>query len=85
LTQAGRLMLIKSSLVSIPDYLLSFFKFPRWTIDMTTFHVANYFWNDYEGHKKLHLANWHLIYMKKDLGGVGVLHLKDLNLCLLGS
>jgi hypothetical protein len=33
---------------------------------------------------KLHLANWHLIYMKKDYGGLGIPDMKDLNLCLLG-
>jgi hypothetical protein len=47
--------------------------------------MANFFWDDYEGHKKLHLANWHLICMKKEFGGLGLPCLKDLNLCLLGS
>jgi hypothetical protein len=53
-----------------------------WVVDLINSHMANCFWDDYEGHKKLHLANWHLIYMKKEFGGLG---LKDLNLCLLGS
>jgi hypothetical protein len=46
--------------------------------------MANCFWDDYEGHRKMHLANWHLICMKKKYGGLGVPNLKDLNLCLLG-
>jgi hypothetical protein len=37
------------------------------------------------GHKKLHLANWHLECMKKEHGGLGIPNLKDLNMCLLGS
>jgi hypothetical protein len=53
-----------------------------WVVDLINSHMANCFWDDYEGHKKLHLANWHLICMKKEFGGLG---LKDLNLCLLGS
>jgi hypothetical protein len=57
LTQAGRLILIKTCLASIPVYLLSFFKFPRWVIDLLNSHMANYFWDDYEGQKKMHLAN----------------------------
>jgi hypothetical protein len=85
LTQAGRLILIKSCLASIPVYLLSFFKFPRWAIDFINSHMANCFWDDYVGHRKLHLANWHLICMKKKYGGLGVPDLKDLNLFLLGS
>jgi hypothetical protein len=47
--------------------------------------MANCFWDNYEGHRKLHLANWHLIYMKKGFGGVEILDLRDLNLYLLGS
>jgi hypothetical protein len=85
LTQAGRLLLIKTCLASIPVYLLSLFKFPRREIDLINSHMANCFWDDYEGHKKLHLANWHLICMKKQYGGLGVPCLKDLNLFLLGS
>jgi hypothetical protein len=45
--------------------------------------MSNCFWDDYEGHKKLHLANWHLVCMKKDFRGLRVPNMKDLNLCLL--
>jgi hypothetical protein len=51
LTQAGRLFLIKTYLASIPICLLSFIKFPRWAIDLINSHMANCFWDDYEGHK----------------------------------
>jgi hypothetical protein len=47
--------------------------------------MANCFWDDYEGHRKMHLANWHLICMKKEFGVLGIYDWKDLNLCLLGS
>jgi hypothetical protein len=42
-------------------------------------------WNDYEGHSKIHLANWHLVSMKKEYMGLGVPNLRDLNMALLGS
>jgi hypothetical protein len=32
--------------------------------------MANCLWDDYEGHRKLHLANWHLICMNKEHGGL---------------
>jgi hypothetical protein len=57
LTQADSLVFIKICLASIPVYLLSFFKFPRWTIDLTNSRIANCFWDDYEGHGKLHLSH----------------------------
>jgi hypothetical protein len=37
LTHAGRLILIKTCLTSIPVYLLSFFKFLKWAIDLIDF------------------------------------------------
>jgi hypothetical protein len=79
------MILIKTCIASIPIYLLSYFKFLRWVVDLINSHMANCFWDDYEGHKKLHLANWHMIYMEKEYGGLGVPNIKDLNLCLLGS
>jgi hypothetical protein len=85
LTQAGRLVLIKACIASIPVNLLSFIKFPRWAIDLINSNMPNCFWDDYEGHRKFHLANWHLICMKKEYGGLWVPNIKDLNLCLLGS
>jgi hypothetical protein len=36
LTQAGRLTLIKACIASIPIYLLSFFKFLKWAVDLIT-------------------------------------------------
>jgi hypothetical protein len=57
LSRAGRIILIKACLASIPIYLLSFFNFPRWSIDLINSHMSNCLWDDYDGHKKLHLAN----------------------------
>jgi hypothetical protein len=54
-------------------------------VDLINSHMSNCFWDDYEGHKKLHLANWYLVCMKKGFGGLEVPNLKDLNLCLLGN
>jgi hypothetical protein len=78
------LILIRTCIASIPTYLLSFFGFPKWAIELINSHMVNCFWDDYGGHRKLHLANWHLICMKKEYGGLGVPNLKDLNWCLLG-
>lgn len=47
--------------------------------------MAHCLWNDFKGHRKLHLANWRLVYMKKEFEGLGIPSLQELNLCLLGS
>jgi hypothetical protein len=81
LSQAERVMLIKTCLASIPVYLMSFIKFPKWAIKLLNSHLANCLWSDHEGKHKYHLANWESISMMKE----GVLNLRDLNICLLGS
>jgi hypothetical protein len=57
LSHVGKLILIRTCLASIPVCLLSFFKFPRWAFGLINSHMGNYFWDDYQGHRKLHLAN----------------------------
>lgn len=85
LSYAARITLIKACLASIPIYLLSFFKFPKWAVDLINTQMANCLWNDFEGHRKIHLANWPLVSMKKEFGSLGIPNLHDLNICLLGS
>jgi hypothetical protein len=85
LSHAARLNLDKSCLASIPVYLLSFIKFPKWAIKLLNSHLANCPWNDSEDNHKYHLANWECVSMLKNFGGLGVLNIRDLNICLLGS
>jgi hypothetical protein len=41
LSYATRLNFIKACLASIPIYLLSFFKFPKWALDLINTQMAN--------------------------------------------
>jgi hypothetical protein len=47
--------------------------------------MANCIWNDLEGHRKIHLANWKLVCKKKEYGGLGIPDLANLNMSLLSS
>jgi hypothetical protein len=85
LNHASRLVLIKSCLASIPIYLLSFFKFPKWDVKAINSQMAHCLWDNYEGHHKYHLANWDLVSMKHDFGGLGIPNIRDLNISLLAS
>jgi hypothetical protein len=85
LTYAARLTLIKVCLATIPIYLLSFFKFPKWALDLINTQMANCLWNDFEGHRKIHLANSKLVCKRKEYGGLGIPDLANLNLSLLVS
>lgn len=42
LCHSGRLVLIKTCIASIPVYLLSFTKFPKWTINLINTHVTSF-------------------------------------------
>jgi hypothetical protein len=47
--------------------------------------MAHFLWSDEDDNKKYHLANWDLISMKEEFGGMGVQNLRDFNLSLLAS
>jgi hypothetical protein len=85
LSHAAKVTLIQSCLTSVPVYLLSFIKFPKWAIKTLNSHFANCLWSDTEGKHKYHLANWESVAMKKEFGGLGIPNLRDLNICLLAS
>lgn len=71
LSRAARLELVRSVLASIPIYLLSIIKFPKWAIRLMNSQMAHCLWDNYEGHFKYHQANWDLVSQKKDYGGDG--------------
>jgi hypothetical protein len=85
LAYSSRLTLIKSCLASVPVYLLSFIKFPKWAIRLLETQMTHCLWNNSEECHMYHLANWQHVAMEKDFGGLGVPNLRDLNICLLGS
>jgi hypothetical protein len=81
----SRLVLMKTCLTSIPVYLMSFIKLPKWAIRLLESQMGHCLWNSDGKSHKFHLANWKLMSMKKEYGGLGVPNLRDLNTCLLGS
>jgi hypothetical protein len=46
LSYGARLTLLKACLASIPIYLLSVIKFPKWAIKAINTQMENFFWND---------------------------------------
>jgi hypothetical protein len=85
LSYGARLVLLKACLASIPIYLMSIIMFPKWAIKAINTQMANFFWNDQEDCHKHHLSNFQSLCQKKDRGGLGVLDLRNINLCLLAS
>jgi hypothetical protein len=56
LSYGAKLALLKACLASIPIYLLSVIKFPKWTIEAINSQMANFFWDDSEKKHKYHFV-----------------------------
>jgi hypothetical protein len=56
-----KIILIKACLASIPNHLMSVIKFPKWAISLINSQMAHVLWDDYDGHRKYHLANWGMV------------------------
>jgi hypothetical protein len=85
LSYRARLILLQICIASIPLYLLSVIKFPKWAIKAMNSQMAHFFWDDTPENHKYHLANWGLICQKQEFGGMGIPNLREFNLCLLAS
>ena len=76
--------MLKSYLASIPIYLLSMIRFPKWAVEYINSQMANFLWHDADGKHKYHLSNCHNL-AKKDHGGWGIPDISNINLCLFAS
>jgi hypothetical protein len=85
LNHDAKLDLVRSVLASIPLYLLSVIKFPKFDITLINSQMAHCLWDNCNGHHKYHLANKGLVTQKKEYGGLGIPNLSEMNMCLLAS
>lgn len=85
MTYEGKLVLLSTCIASIPMYLMSIIKFPKWAIKAITSQMSHFFWGNFGESHKYHLANWGVISRHKEFGGMGVPNLRDVNIALLGS
>ena len=58
LSYEAKLVLLKACIASIPVYLMSVIKFPKWAIKAITSQMAHFFWGNVGDDHKYHLANW---------------------------
>jgi hypothetical protein len=86
LSKAGREVLIKSVLQSIPTYLMSLFTIPSSLCDEIE-KMMNSFWWGHSGaqNKGIHWMSWDKLAMHKNDGGMGFKSLSAFNLSMLGK
>lgn len=73
LSRGGRLTLINSTLSTIPTYLMSFYKFPKWAIKEMDKIRRNFFWANNQDGKGIHTISWKSICRPLDMGGLGLI------------
>jgi hypothetical protein len=86
LSKAGREVLIKSVLQSIPTYFMSIFQIPSSLCDEIE-KMMNSFWWGHSGsqNKGIHWLSWDKLTIHKNEGGMSFKNLHAFNLSLLGK
>jgi len=82
LSMGGRLVLLKSVLSSLPVYALSFFKAPSGIISYIEY-LFNCFFLGSADHRKISWVDWKTVCRRKEVGGFGVMSIKEFNIALL--
>lgn len=88
-SMAGRLVLLKASLDSIPNYWFTMFKVPQETLQKIEQIRNQFLWGDLHGgvEKKhgMHLLKLEKVCLPKQQGGLGLISLKQMNLVLIAK
>ncbi|CAM8969112.1 unnamed protein product [Rhodiola kirilowii] len=83
LSMAGRLVLIKSALCSLPLYYASLFKIPIAVAQEMEKIQRQFLWGGSEARRKMHFVKWETVTKPKKFGGLGIQSLVEKNLALL--
>ncbi|KAL0406440.1 UNVERIFIED_CONTAM: putative mitochondrial protein [Sesamum latifolium] len=84
LSQAGKMIMIKSVIQSIPTYALSVFRLPDSLLNEIQSLISSFFW-DNKDKRKIHWINWHQLCKSREDGGLGFRQLKAFNSALLAK
>ncbi|KAE8711371.1 Ethanolamine-phosphate cytidylyltransferase [Hibiscus syriacus] len=85
LSMAGRLVLIKSVLSSLPIFFLSIFRIPSKVYRKLNSIMANFLWGEGSSKSRIHWVNWKRVCLPVEEGGLGILDLNFANRVLLGN
>ncbi|XP_021723977.1 uncharacterized protein LOC110691367 [Chenopodium quinoa] len=85
LSKAGREVMIKAVAQYLPTYEMSVFKFPSSFCDEIRSLVAQFWWGQKQGERKIHWLAWRKLCRPKSEGGLGFRDFKMFNWSLLGK
>lgn len=85
LTKAGKEVLIKSVVQSIPTYAMSIFKLPVSICRAIEQRIASFWWQNGDAKRGMHWKRWEVLKTRKDEGGLGFKDLLTFNRAMLGK
>ncbi|KAF7832322.1 uncharacterized protein G2W53_014655 [Senna tora] len=85
LSQAGRLVLIKSVLSSLSTYQLSYYRLTKSEATKCDQILAHFFWGSDRSPNRPHMINWDKVCQPLHLGGLGVKKFEDFNQALVAK
>ncbi|KAE8687812.1 Beta-adaptin-like protein A [Hibiscus syriacus] len=85
LSMAGRLVLIKSVLSSLPIFFLSIFKMLLKVKQKVNTLMSNFLWGESSSKNRNHWVSWQAVCKPLEDGGLGILNLNIINRALLGK
>lgn len=85
LSAAGKEVMIKAVLQSIPTYVMSCFELPKQICQDIHQLMARFWWGDKGDEKKIHWVSWEKMCVPKSEGGLGFRNLNSFNLALLAK
>ena len=85
LSKAGKLVLVKSSATLVAEYYMQCQSLPIKVCNQIDKLIRNFLWGSTEEKRRLHLVRWETVTLPKELGGLGLHNMKDINNALLAK
>ncbi|XP_059458269.1 uncharacterized protein LOC132187853 [Corylus avellana] len=85
LSQAGKEVLLKAVVQSIPTFTMSVFQLPKTLCKEINAMMAKFWWGHKENDSRIAWMSWHKMGMAKESGGLGFRDLEMFNLALLAK
>ena len=79
------MILLKGCLSNVPFYMMSMFELPKGPCKKIEFFMKRLLWREGADAKKYHLVRWEKVCQPTEMGGLGVVDLKVMNICLLSK
>ena len=85
LSQGGKEIMLKAVAMAMPTYTMSCFKLHTKLCRELSSKMADYWWGDNDGKKKIHWIGWKKMAAKRSKGGLGFKDLQLFNKALLAK